>query len=55
MTILRIIKLLDQKQTFIFLLFFLLSIISMLLETNKYRFINTLISTIISDVESTRF
>ena len=33
MTILRIIKLLDQKQTFIFLLFFLLSIISMLLET----------------------
>ena len=55
MTILRIIKLLDQKQTFIFLLFFLLSIISMLLETISIGLLIPFISTIISDVESTRF
>ena len=55
MTILRIIKLLDQKQTFIFFIFFFLSIISMLLETISIGLLIPFISTIISDVESTRF
>ena len=55
MTILRIIKLLDQKQTFIFCLFFLLSIISMLLETISIGLLIPFISTIISDVDQQDF
>ncbi len=49
MAILKIFRILNRKQTLIFSLFFILSLISMLLETVSIGLLIPFVSTIVSD------
>ena len=55
MPIFKIFKILDKKQISIFILFFILSLISMLLETISIGLLIPFVSTIVSDTEPKNF
>ena len=55
MSVFKIINLLDKKQTLFFILFFILSLISMILETISIGLLIPFVSTIISDTKSENF
>ena len=55
MSVFKIINLLDKKQTLFFILFFILSLISMIFETISIGLLIPFVSTVISDTKSENF